>query len=161
MHIRPATETDYDAIWDIFAEVIAGGDAYVFEDGMTKTDALAYWFSPGTHTYVAEHHGVVVGTYIFRKNQPGRGSHVANGSYMVSSKARGLGVGLAMGEHSLIEARSAGFIAMQFNMVVATNETAVRLWKRLGFEVVGTLPGAFRHKTLGLVDALVMFRKLT
>ncbi len=73
---------------------------------------------------------------------------------------RGLGIGYAMGKHCLAEARAQGYRAMQFNFVVSTNETALRLWKRLGFRIVGTLPGVFRHLTKGCVDAYVMFRSL-
>jgi len=65
-----------------------------------------------------------------------------------------------MGEHCLSEARRLGFRAMQFNFVVSTNEGAIRLWKQLGFEVLGTLPGAFRHPQKGYVDVYVMFRSL-
>jgi ribosomal protein S18 acetylase RimI-like enzyme len=79
---------------------------------------------------------------------------------MVSPGARGLGVGRGMGEHSLSEARRLGFRAMQFNYVVSTNEPAIRLWQQLGFKIVGTLPGAFRHLEKGYVDAYIMFRTL-
>jgi ribosomal protein S18 acetylase RimI-like enzyme len=80
---------------------------------------------------------------------------------MVSPDARGLGVGRAMGEHSLIDARRLGFRAMQFNFVISSNEPAIHLWQELGFQVVGTLPGAFRHFEKGFVDVYVMFRSLT
>jgi ribosomal protein S18 acetylase RimI-like enzyme len=109
---------------------------------------------------VAESGGRVVGTYLLRPNRPGLGSHVANAAFMVSPSARGLGVGRAMGEHCLAEARRLGYRAMQFNFVVSTNEAAVKLWQRLGFRIAGTLPGAFRHRTRGFVDAYVMFRTL-
>jgi len=158
--IRPATRDDDDAIWSIFHAVVALGDTYLFEQEMARDEALSYWFHPDTHTYVAEHDGRVVGTYILKPNQPGLGSHVANAAFMVSPSARGCGIGRRMGEHSLIEARRLGFRAMQFNFVVSTNERAVRLWQALGFEIVGTLPGAFRHSQHGFVDAYVMFRAL-
>jgi len=103
----------------------------------------------------------VVGTYILRANQLGGGSHVANAAFMVATNARGLGVGRAMAEHCLGEARRLGFRGMQFNFVVSSNESAVHLWKNLGFKIVGTLPGAFRHPTKGFVDVYVMYRSLT
>jgi L-amino acid N-acyltransferase YncA len=158
--IREASEQDRDAVWEIFHAVIAGGDTYVFEPETPREEALEYWFHPRTRTYVAESGGRVVGTYVLRPNRPGLGSHVSNASFMVSPSARGLGVGRAMGEHCLEEARRVGYRAMQFNFVVSTNEVAVRLWRRLGFCIVGTLPGAFRHRTRGFVDAYVMFRTL-
>ena len=89
-----------------------------------------------------------------------RGRHVANASYMVSPAAQGAGVGRLLGEHSMLEARSQGYLAMQFNYVVSTNTAAVMLWKKLGFAIVGTLPKAFRHKRLGYVDAYVMYQLL-
>jgi L-amino acid N-acyltransferase YncA len=158
--IRPASREDGDAVWHIFQAVIATGDTYVFDPQMPRAEALDYWFHDGNQVFVAEHQGRVVGTYLCRANQMGLGSHVANAAFMVAAEARGLGVGQAMGEHALEHAKKSGFHAMQFNFVVSTNEAAVRLWQRLGFRIVGTLPGAFRHARLGFVDAHVMFRAL-
>src|SRR5438067_567084 len=158
--IRAATQADADAIWSIFHAVVAPGDTYVFDPQMAREEAMAYWFRPDTHTYVAESSGQVVGTYILKPNQPALGSHVANAAFMVSPAARGSGIGRCMGEHALAEACRLGFRAMQFNFVVSTNEAAVRLWQQLGFEIIGTLPGAFRHSQRGFVDAYVMFQTL-
>ena len=159
--IRQATAVDSDAIWDIFHAVVVHGDTYTFDPDISREEALVYWLHPSNWCYVAEREGNVVGTYILKANQPGLGSHVANAAFMVSPQARGLGVGRAMGEHSLSEARRLGFRAMQFNLVVSTNEPAVGLWQLLGFKIVGTLPGVFRHSQKGFVDAYVMFRSLT
>lgn len=158
--IRQATAADSDAIWDIFRAVVVTGDTYAFDSGISRDEALAYWLHPSNWRYVAEREGNIVGTYILKANQPGLGSHVANAAFMVSPRARGFGVGRAMGEHSLSEARRLGFRAMQFNFVVSTNESAVNLWQQLGFKIVGTLPDAFRHSEKGFVDAYVMFRSL-
>ena len=158
--LRCATDADRDAIWDIFRVVVAPGDTYAVDPQISREDALAYWMQPANHCHVAEHHGTIVGTYILKTNQPGLGAHVANAAFMVAPTARGMGVGQAMGEHCLAEARRQGFRAMQFNFVVSTNGSAVRLWQRLGFEIVGTLPGAFLHATKGFVDAYVMYRSL-
>ena len=158
--VRRATDADRDAIWDIFRVVVASGDTYAFDPGVSRDEALAYWMHAANHCYVAEKETRIVGTYLLRANQPGLGSHVANAAFMVAPTARGLGIGQAMGEHCLDEARRQGFRAMQFNFVVSTNEPAVRLWRRLGFEIVGTLPGAFRHSQKGYVAAYVMYRSL-
>ncbi len=160
LDIRLATEADRDVIWNIFRVVAAPGDTYAFDPHMSREAALAYWFRPDTRTYAAEQDREVVGTYILRPNQPALGSHIANAAFMVAPRARGLGVGRKMGEHCLSEARRLGFRAMQFNFVVSTNEAAIRLWKQLGFEIVGTLPGAFRHSEKGYVDVHIMFRSL-
>lgn len=158
--IRRATDSDWDSIWEIFHAVIRQGDTYVYDPATTKEEGRAIWMIPHGTTYVACQGDQVVGTYLLRANQPGLGSHVANAGYMVASGEAGRGVGRAMCEHSLEEARRAGFLAMQFNFVVSTNERAVALWQRMGFQIVGTLPKVFRHRTLGLVDAYVMHREL-
>ena len=160
LNIRPATPADRGAIWEIFHEVVAAGDTYAFDPNISREDALAYWLRSDTHTCVAAQDRHLLGTYILRPNQAGGGAHVANAAFMVSSLARGKGIGRAMAEHCLNEARRLGFRAMQFNFVVSTNESAIRLWKQLGFEIVGTLPSAFRHPEKGYVDVYVMFRSL-
>ena len=158
--IREATDRDRPAIWKIFEATVAPGDSFVYDPNTPREEAEAYWFAKGTRTYVAERDGKVVGSYILRPNRPGLGNHVSNAGFMVAPAARRFGIGLAMGEHALAEARRLGYSAMQFNFVISTNETAVRLWKRLGFRIVGTLPGAFRHSRKGMVDAYVMYRLL-
>jgi L-amino acid N-acyltransferase YncA len=160
MKIRAATRADSDAIWKIFHEVVAVGDTYALDPHLSREKALGYWFEADTQTYVAEDAGRGVGTYILRPNQSGGGSHVANAAFMVAPDARGHGIGRAMSEHCLKEARRLGFRAIQFNFVVSTNESAIRLWKQLGFKIVGTLPGAFRHPEKGYVDVYVMYRSL-
>jgi L-amino acid N-acyltransferase YncA len=160
MKIRAATNADHDAIWKIFHEIVSAGDTYALDPKMSREEALAYWFRADTRTYAAEKNGRVVGTYILRPNQLGPGSHVANAAFMVASDAQGCGVGRAMAEHCLNEARQSGFRAMQFNYVISTNALAIRLWQELGFEIVGTLPGAFRHPEKEYVDVYVMFRSL-
>ena len=160
MQIRPAINADRDAIWNIFHEIIVADDTYALDPQMPREEALAYWFRADTHTYVAEEDGGVIGTYILRPNQSGAGSHVANAAFMVARNAEGAGVGRRMAEHCLSEARRMGFRGMQFNFVISTNTRAIHLWNQLGFEIVGTLPGAFRHPEKGYVDVYVMFRSL-
>ncbi len=160
MLIRRATENDFADMWPIFRAVVAKGETYVFSPESTQEDARDYWFGRGVTSYVAEVDGRIVAMYKLVANQRDLGSHVANASFMVSAAVRGLGVGQALGRHCLEEARKAGFKAMQFNFVVSTNADAIRLWKKLGFRIVGTLPGVYRHQTLGYVDAYVMHRFL-
>lgn len=158
--IRQANQTDFEAMWVIFQKVIAPGDTYVFAPETSREEAFAYWFGPQISSYVAELDGRIVGMYKIVANQRDLGSHVANASFMVDPDCQGHGVGKQMGLHSLVEARQRGFLAMQFNFVISTNTGAVELWKKLGFQIVGVLPKAFRHQTLGLVDAFVMYRFL-
>lgn len=159
--IRRANEEDLDAIWDIFRAHLAAGETYSFEAHTPKSVCAEYWLGPNVDSFVAaDQAGRVLGMYRIVPNQPGRGAHVANASYMVSAAAQGRGIGFLMGRHSLAEARRLGYLAMQFNYVVSTNEPAVALWRKLGFSIVGTLPKAYRHERLGYVDALVMYRLL-
>lgn len=111
-------------------------------------------------TFVLERNGKVLATYYIKTNQAGPGSHVCNCGYMVASSAAGQGLATQLCEHSQIVARELGYKAMQFNFVAESNEGAVHLWKKLGFEIVGRLPRAFRHPSLGYVDALVMYKWL-
>lgn len=158
LHIRPATDSDRDAIWEIFREVVAAADTYPLDSNISRQDALAYWFQRDARVYIAEQDRQPLGSYTLHPNQLGGGTHVANAGFIVSKEARGEGIGRAMGEHCLVEARRLGFRAMQFNFVVSTNESAVKLWKTLGMKIVGTLPGAFRHPQKGYVDVHVMFQ---
>ena len=160
MQVRPAQARDDDAIWGIIGPTIRAGETYALPRDMSRADALSYWKSPGHEVFVAEHDGMVLGTYYMRANQQGGGSHVANCGYMTAPQAGGRGVARAMCAHSLAQARARGFRAMQFNLVVSSNERAVALWQSFGFEIVGRLPAAFEHPRLGLVDAVVMYRML-
>jgi ribosomal protein S18 acetylase RimI-like enzyme len=160
MHIRSAVPADFDAMWPIFQEVVATESTYMFAAATGRDDAYAYWFGPGIASYVAEDDGAVVAMYKLVANQRDLGAHVANASFMVAARCRGRGVGRLLGEHCLRAAKQAGYLAMQFNLVVSTNTGAVGLWRSLGFAIVGTLPKVFRHKTQGLVDAYVMHRFL-
>ena len=160
MLIREATENDYDAVWDIFKLVIRTGDTYVFDPETKKEDLKKHWFSGSMRTFVLEKEERVLGTYIIKPNQIDLGSHIANASYMVHPEARGQGVGKSMGEHSLMLAKELGFLGIQFNFIVSTNKAAIALWTKLGFRIVGTLPQAFKHSGLGLVDVHIMLREL-
>jgi len=159
MRIRPASLSDLDAMWNIFRSVVAAGEALPFSDEFDRETFRAHWFGAQT-SYVADDGAEVLGMYKLGSNYPGRGSHVASATYLVAPAAQGKGIGRALLLHSLEQARSAGYVAMQFNYVVSTNTPAVELYRKLGFVVAGTLPKAFRHPELGLVDAYVMFRFL-
>lgn len=160
--IREIDADGFDRVWPIFREVLDAGDTYTYPADLPREQACAMWTTPPARCFVAESDGEALGCYRIAPNQMagGRGDHVANGSYMVARAARGRGVGEALCRHSLDEARRAGYAAMQFNFVVGTNAAALRLWQRCGFAIVGTLPGAFRHPTLGAVDGHVMYRAL-
>lgn len=158
--IRPAAPDDRETIWRIMEPIIRAGETYSLPRDMGRDDALEHWLAPDRSVFVAEEGDEIVGTYYLRANRPGPGAHVANAGFMVPDAAEGKGVGRAMCEHALSTARARGFTAMQFNFVVASNDRAVRLWRRMGFAEIGRAPDAFQHPHLGLVDALVMYCRL-
>ncbi len=160
MNIREATPADFDQIWPIFHEIVAGGETYAYPRDTTKDEAFKLWMELPRLTFVAEEYGEVLGTYYLKTNQAGPGDHVCNCGYMVSSAARGRGLATAMCEHSQEVAKKLGYKAMQFNFVAASNEAAVKLWTGLGFATAGRLPNAFNHPSKGYVDALVMYKWL-
>lgn len=158
--IRPAIINDYDRIWMIFKEVIQTQDTYVFDKNTPKEMLKTYWFADYMHTFVFEENGEILGTYILKPNQIDLGSHIANASYMIHPKSQGEGIGFKLGQHSLEKAKELGFLAMQFNIVVSTNLPAIKLWKKLGFRIIGTTPKGFKHPEKGLVDSFIMFKNL-
>ena len=160
LSIRPAAEADWPAILAMLKPVFAAGETYAVDRDLDDEAIRGFWLMPAHEVFVAELDGEIIGTYYLMANRHGGGAHVANCGYVTSPAARGKGVAGAMCRHSLDGARERGFRAMQFNHVVSTNEGAVRLWQKHGFDIVGTLPGAFEHPTLGYVDAYVMYQQL-
>lgn len=163
LRCRPATDSDWPTIWPIVRSVIAAGDTYTYPPDMTEEAARAVWLLDGRPrrvTYVATLGGEVVATARLRPNLDGPGDHVANGSWMVRPDMAGRGIGRRFGEFVIDEARRLGFHGMQFNAVVADNAAAIALWTALGFEIVGTVPDAFRSPVDGLVAIHVMYRRL-
>jgi len=156
--IRPIAEGDWNRVFAIFSATVAEGDTYAYPEDLTPEQARALWIEgPPGETVVAERDGVIVGTAKFGPNRPARGSHVSTASFMVSADARGTGVGRALCEYVIAQAREQGYAAMQFNAVVATNVHAIELYRRLGFITIGAVPGAFDHATLGRVDLVIMY----
>ena len=162
MEIREARHEDWSQIWPFFRDIVADGETYAYPDDLTAEQAEALWNLGHRATAVVAVDGEqVLGAAANGPNRPGRGSHVATASFMVSPAARGRGVGRYLGEYAIRWATDAGYHAMQFNAVVDTNVTAVRLWETLGFETVGIVPEAFDSRTHGLVGLRVMYRRLT
>ncbi|MDB9808629.1 MAG: GNAT family N-acetyltransferase [Loktanella sp.] len=160
MEIRLARVADADGIWTLLQPVFRAGDTYAIDPEISRDAALAYWMDLPAATYVVTQAGAIVGTYYIKTNQQGGGNHVCNCGYIVGNAARGQGLAAQMCEASQEQALALGYEAMQFNFVLASNAGALRLWHRLGFETVGLIPKAFKHPSLGLVAAHVMFKWL-
>lgn len=160
--IRKATLADAKQIWQILKTTNGKGNSFPFlaEKDSEEKEMMDYWLAKDKQVYVAEENGTILGSLYLKDNQPGRGAHIANVAYTVSEASRGKGVGKLMGEFSLKEAKQIGYKALQFNLVVKTNQTAVNLWKSIGFEIIGEIPEAFNHKELGFVNAYIMYKKL-
>ncbi|MCU1533190.1 MAG: family acetyltransferase [Arthrobacter sp.] len=163
--IREAAAADWPGIWEILEPVIRAGETFTWDRDTTEDEARERWFKPAPgQTFLAvgrgSQAGVVLGTGELHANQGGGGSHVANAGYLVRADAAGRGLARALCAYSLDAARAAGFRAMQFNAVVASNVRAVAAWRAMGFEVLATIPDAFHHPRLGYVGLHVMYRKL-
>jgi ribosomal protein S18 acetylase RimI-like enzyme len=162
---QPFQPRHWASVWRILEPVFRAGETYAFSPDISEAQARHVWSEVPAATFVAlndeEARGEVLGTYYIKPNQPALGAHVCNCGYVVAEQARGRGIASAMCEHSQEEARARGFRAMQYNLVVSTNEGAIRLWKKHGFALIGVLPLAFRHPRLGYVDALVMYKQLS
>jgi GNAT superfamily N-acetyltransferase len=155
MTIRPFEEADWDVVRAVVEEVAAAGETYCLPPGLPDDELRAFWLSDA-HTVVAAVDGEVLGSAHMGPNRPAQGSHVGTASFMVSARARGRGVGRALGEYAVDWHRRHGYRGIQFNAVVETNAAAVRLWQSLGFTVVGTVPGAFRRPSGEYVGLHVM-----
>ena len=160
MKIRAYAEGDADGLWAALEPVLRAGETYAIAPDISRKAALAFWCGTAHEVYVAVDEGVLLGSFFLRANTGGHGDHVVNAAFVTQPAAQGKGVARRMLDHALERSRARGFRAMQFNFVVASNQRAISIWQDYGFDIVGRLPQAFRHPTLGLTDALVMHRFL-
>lgn len=159
--IRTFADADWPTVWPIIDAVCRAGETYTYPVDISEEAARSYWIEqPPGETVVLEEDGEVFGTAKMGPNKPGNGAHIGTASFMVSDAARGRGVGRALGEHVIAWHREQGFRGIQFNAVVESNVSAVRLWQSLGFEIIGTVPGAFRSSEHGYTGLHVMFLPL-
>ena len=158
MQIRDFDEADWPEVWPIIREIVQAQETYVYDPAMTIEQAHDTWIEqPPGRTVVAIDDNRVVGTAKMGPNRPGPGAHVSTASFMVSADARGRGVGGALCRDALSWARAHGYAGMQFNAVVDTNHAAVEIYRKLGFTIIGTVPGAFAHPALGRVGLHIMY----
>lgn len=157
---RLASPADEEALWTLLEPVFRRGGTYVFATETPKEALLAYWMGTDKVTFLVEQEGCLVGTFYLKANQEGLGDHICNAGFVVAQDAEGQGIGTWMGLHALEEAKDRGFLAMQFNFVIQTNQRALSLWTKLGFNVIGEIPESYRHPQMGLVSALILYKKL-
>ncbi|HEY3011010.1 MAG TPA: GNAT family N-acetyltransferase [Micromonosporaceae bacterium] len=162
MLIREVTPADWPAMWAFMRVIVGAGETFAWERDIAEDEARRRWCHgpPGRTVVAVDDGGAIAGTAETHPNQHGPGAHVANAGFMVNPAYTGRGVGRALGEHVLNEARADGYRAMQFNAVVETNAPAFALWRSLGFDVIGTVPAAFRHPAKGYVGLHIMHRRL-
>ncbi|GEM79632.1 GNAT family N-acetyltransferase [Vibrio superstes] len=158
--IREITRTDFESFWNTFEQVVKAQETYAFDPQMSLDEAYRVWCKTPQKAFVYVDGNDILGTYYIKPNAMGPSNHICNCGYMVSNKARGKGIARQLCEHSQQTAKALGYEAMQFNCVVSTNDVAVKLWQRLEFKIVGTLPKAYRHAQLGYVDCYVMYKWL-
>jgi L-amino acid N-acyltransferase YncA len=160
--IRDAAPADWPRIWPFFHAIVAAGDTFAYPLDLTYEQSRDLWMleAPKRTTVAVDDDGVILGSATMYANRGGNGDHVASASYMVDPELAGRGVGRALVEDSLTWARAQGFRGMQFNAVAETNVYAVKLYQKLGFEIIGTVPEAFNHPTTGYVGLHVMYIKL-
>jgi L-amino acid N-acyltransferase YncA len=162
MEIRDAVPGDWPQIWPVLRDIVRAGETYTWPRDETEENSRAIWMAvqPPNRTLVAVEGNTVLGTAKMGPNHRGPAAHIASASFMVSPDHSGKGVGRALGQRVIDQARADGFRAIQFNAVVETNTRAVRLWQSLGFEIIATLPEGFQHATKGYVGLHIMFRRL-
>ena len=161
IEIRVFAENDWDEVWQMIEPVFREGKTYAYPTDISKQEAYEFWVSAPKATYVAVNETEkIVGTYYINNNHYGNGAHICTCGYIVASKARGQGIASRMCKHSQTEALGMGFLSMQYNLVVSTNIGAIKVWKRNGFFIIGTIPNAFNHPEHGFVDAFIMYKKL-
>lgn len=162
MVIREATSADWAAIWPILKEVGEAGETLTWDPKTTEARARAGWMlePPGRTIVAVDADGSVTGSANTHPNHSGPGAHVANAGFVVHPARRREGVGRALCRHVIDQARADGYRSMQFNAVVETNNSAVRLWQSFGFQVLATVPEGFRHPSHGYVGLHIMYRAL-
>ncbi len=161
MKISEVTKQDFEAFWPVFQEVVQAQETYAFDPNLSFDDAYNLWCLAPQKSFVIKEANNVLGAYYIKPNAAGPSAHISNCGYMVSPHCRGKGIARTLCEHSQRIAIELGYTAMQFNSVVSTNEVAVKLWQKLGYEIIGTIPKAYQHKRLGLVDSYIMHKHLT
>ncbi len=160
MQISEITKSDFEEFWPVFKEVVLTQETYAFDPEINFEKAYNLWCLSPEKAYVIKESGIILGSYYIKANASGPSSHISNCGFMVSPESRGKGVARKLCLHSQQVAIELGFTAMQFNSVVSTNEVAIKLWEKLGYKIIGTIPNGYKHKKQGFVDSFIMYKQL-
>ena len=159
--VTEQTDDDWPDVWRVLESAFRAGESYPLPRDVSEASAKRYWIKTDGYNVVARGEAEeIIGVYYLRPDQGGPGDHICNAGYVIAESTRGKGYATALCLQSQEQARRMGFRGMKFNLVVATNAAAIKAWKRAGLEIIGTVPGAFRHPTRGAVDAHIMFKAL-
>ncbi len=161
LQIDQQQEKDWPEVWAVLEPAFRAGESYPLPLDVSESDAKEYWIKKDGFNAVARNEaGELVGIYYLRPDQGGPGSHICNAGYVIAEQARRKGYAVELCLQSQDQARAMGFKGMKYNLVVASNKGALKAWKKAGMEIIGTVPGAFRHPRLGLTDAYILFKSL-
>lgn len=157
---RITSEKVHEAVM-IWNKVVEDGVAFPQTEPLDD-DTGAEFFAAQDYTAVAfdTDTAEVVGMYILHPNNVGRCSHICNASYAVRSDMRGKHIGELLVTDCLKKAKELGYKILQFNAVVATNISALALYKKLGFVQLGVIPGGFLMKDGHYEDIIVHYHTL-
>jgi GNAT superfamily N-acetyltransferase len=150
----PLSPQHHDELFAAYTGIVAAGDGFPHASPVSREEFDDYWIAHCSAVWIARVDGELAGAYYVKPNSVGRAAHISNAGYFVLASHRGHGLGRALVEHSLLEARRLGFDAMQFNLVFASNP-ARRLYRYLGFHEIGRIPSAVDGE-----DAVIYWRSL-
>ena len=157
--LKPFVKEDEAQMFLIFQNVVESGCQFPYEENSIE-EFHRHFFSPGSQVYSCCSGDEVIAGFYIKPNFTGRSNHISNAAYMIKNLYRGKGIGTLLVKASLYFAKQLGFTAMQFNMVLSQNFPAIKLYQKLGFNIIGTIPKAIRHQDKNYQDGLIMHRTL-
>ena len=155
---------DLLAVQELHRVIIEEGTSYPHHELLDAEGTWDFWFSDKrtVGAYVSDRgRRDLVGVFYLKANFPGRAGKVANAGFIVAPEWRNQGLGRLLGTTMLEYAKSLGFHSVLFNLVFSENHASRRLWKKLGFVEIGSVPKAVQNDDGTFQDAIIMFRSLT
>ena len=161
IRIREYEKKDANEAVNIWNQVVEDGEAFPQMELLTENTGDEF-FRGQSFTGIAfdEDTGEITGLYILHPNNVGRCGHICNASYAVRRDLRGQHIGEKLVTHCMQKGKELGFRILQFNAVVASNRYALRLYEKLGFVRLGTVPGGFLMKDGRYEDIILYYHVL-